>query len=60
MRPRCAFHATQCGRSDVRTLTPSCDRLEVVSLAESGHYPMQEMPPTTAALVERFLGADTD
>jgi pimeloyl-ACP methyl ester carboxylesterase len=44
----------------VRNLTPICDRLEVVSLAESGHYPMQEMPPMTAALVERFLGADTD
>lgn len=42
----------------VRNLTPICDHLEVVSLAESGHYPMQEMPPMTAALVERFLGAD--
>lgn len=31
--------------------------LEVVGLAESGHYPMQEMPPRTVALVERFLGA---
>jgi pimeloyl-ACP methyl ester carboxylesterase len=44
----------------VRNLTPICDRLNVVSLAESGHYPMQEMPPMTAALVERFLGADSD
>ena len=44
----------------VRNLTPICDQLEVVSLTESGHYPMQEMPPMSAALVERFLGADND
>jgi 3-oxoadipate enol-lactonase len=44
----------------VRNLTPICDCLKVVSLAESGHYPMQEMPPMTAALVERFLDGDND
>jgi pimeloyl-ACP methyl ester carboxylesterase len=33
-------------------------RLEVIELADVGHYPMQEMPPKTVALVERFLGAD--
>jgi pimeloyl-ACP methyl ester carboxylesterase len=36
-------------------LSPICDRLEVVALADSGHYPMQEMPPLTVGLVERFL-----
>jgi 3-oxoadipate enol-lactonase len=39
----------------VRTLSPLCERLEVIALADSGHYPMQEMPPLTVALVERFL-----
>jgi pimeloyl-ACP methyl ester carboxylesterase len=38
-------------------LSPLCDQLTVVSLADSGHYPMQEMPPLTVALSERFLGA---
>jgi 3-oxoadipate enol-lactonase len=37
-------------------LTPLCDRLAVVPLAESGHYPMQEAPPILVAIVERFLG----
>ncbi len=32
-----------------------CDQLVISSLADSGHYPMQEMPPLTVALVERFL-----
>lgn len=39
-------------------LSPLCDELTVVPLADSGHYPMQEMPPLTVALSERFLGAD--
>jgi pimeloyl-ACP methyl ester carboxylesterase len=45
-------------RSDAVTaaLSPLCQKLTVVPLADSGHYPMQEMPPLTAALVERFLG----
>ena len=38
-----------------RALAPLCDQLEVRSIAESGHYPMQELPPLTVALVERFL-----
>jgi 3-oxoadipate enol-lactonase len=44
-------------RSDavLRALGPLCDQLVVRPLAESGHYPMQEMPPLTVALVERFL-----
>jgi pimeloyl-ACP methyl ester carboxylesterase len=38
-------------------LGPLCDRLVVSPLADSGHYPMQEMPPLTVALVERFLAS---
>jgi pimeloyl-ACP methyl ester carboxylesterase len=40
-----------------RALEPLCDRLVVTPLADSGHYPMQEMPPLTVALVERFLAS---
>lgn len=40
-----------------RSLGPLCPQLVVTSLADSGHYPMQEMPPLTVALVERFLGS---
>lgn len=44
-------------RRDATTanLTPICDELEVVSFTDCGHYPMQEMPPRTVAVVERFL-----
>ena len=47
-------------RSDAvtRALRPLCDHLLVTGLVESGHYPMQEMPPLTVALVERFLATD--
>jgi 3-oxoadipate enol-lactonase len=38
-----------------RALRPLCAQLTVTALADVGHYPMQEMPPLTAALVERFL-----
>ena len=38
------------------SLSPLCAELEVIGLADVGHYPMQEMPPRTVALVERFLG----
>jgi 3-oxoadipate enol-lactonase len=38
-------------------LSPLCDQLTVVPLVDSGHYPMQEMPPLTVALSERFLAA---
>jgi len=27
----------------------------VAPIADSGHYPMQEAPPLTVAIVERFL-----
>jgi pimeloyl-ACP methyl ester carboxylesterase len=43
----------------VQNLTHLCDRLEVAAIAGSGHYPMQEIPPLTVALVERFLAAGT-
>lgn len=36
-------------------LSKLCDRLRVVALEGSGHYPMQEMPPRLVAHVERFL-----
>ena len=36
-------------------LTPLCERLTVVPLVESGHYPMEEVPPLLVAHVERFL-----
>jgi pimeloyl-ACP methyl ester carboxylesterase len=42
-----------------RVLTPLCDRLTVVALADSGHYPMQEVPPLLVAHVERFLSTET-
>ena len=38
-------------------LLPICKKLEVEALVQSGHYPMEEMPPLTASLVERFLSA---
>ena len=39
----------------LNALGPICQQLTVTPLADSGHYPMQEMPPLTVALVERFL-----
>ena len=39
-----------------RALGALCERLSVTPLADSGHYPMQELPPLTVALVEQFLG----
>jgi hypothetical protein len=38
----------------VQNRAPLCDELEVVALDGSGHYPMQELPPLTIALTERF------
>ena len=38
-----------------RALGPLCDQLVVTPLADSGHYPLEEMPPLTVAIVERFL-----
>ena len=45
--------------SVTRLLEPLCAQLEVTPLADSGHYPMQELPPLTVALIERFLAAST-
>lgn len=36
-------------------LAPLCPDLTVVSIAECGHYPMQETPPLFATTVERFV-----
>ncbi len=41
-----------------QSLGPLCGELTVTPLADCGHYPMQEAPPLTVALVERFLAAD--
>jgi pimeloyl-ACP methyl ester carboxylesterase len=40
-----------------RSLAPLCPRLTVASIAESGHYPMQETPPLFVATVERFVAS---
>lgn len=39
------------------SLSPLCPDLLVQQIAEAGHYPMQEAPPLTYTLVERFLAA---
>jgi pimeloyl-ACP methyl ester carboxylesterase len=36
-------------------LAPLCKQLTVTSLADCGHYPMQEAPPLLVSIVERFL-----
>jgi pimeloyl-ACP methyl ester carboxylesterase len=41
-----------------KLLAPLCERLVVTSLADCGHYPMQEAPPLLVTIVERFLAAD--
>ena len=41
----------------MQTLAPLCDRFEARAMPDCGHYPMQELPPLTVALVERFLDA---
>lgn len=40
-------------------LSPLCSHLAVTPLSDSGHYPMQEMPPLTVGMMERFLGGGT-
>ena len=34
---------------------PICPQLTIASIAECGHYPMQETPPLLATIIERFL-----
>ena len=44
-------------RSDavLRALSPLCPDLSIQPIQDVGHYPMQEAPPLTYTLVERFL-----
>jgi 3-oxoadipate enol-lactonase len=44
--------------SIAKLLAPLCTQLTVTSLADCGHYPMQEAPPLLAAIVERFVRGD--
>jgi pimeloyl-ACP methyl ester carboxylesterase len=37
------------------SLRPFCTDLSVTSVETSGHYPMQEAPPLTAAIVQQFI-----
>lgn len=39
------------------SLTPICSNLHVEKLADVGHYPMQEAPPCTYSLIERFFAS---
>ena len=39
-------------------LTPLAPQVQVVGLADVGHYPMQETPPLLAAMLERFLSEE--
>jgi pimeloyl-ACP methyl ester carboxylesterase len=38
------------------SMIPFYPNARLISLGESGHYPMQEQPPLLATVVERFLG----
>jgi pimeloyl-ACP methyl ester carboxylesterase len=54
----CEQDAPNLRRENVgKLLPPLCDQLTIVSFEESGHYPMQEMPPLLVTTVERFLAA---
>jgi pimeloyl-ACP methyl ester carboxylesterase len=37
------------------TMMPYYPNAKLISLGESGHYPMQEQPPLLATVIERFL-----
>jgi len=38
------------------SMLPFYPNARLISLGESGHYPMQEQPPLLATAIERFLG----
>lgn len=38
------------------SMLPYYPRSRLISLGDSGHYPMQEQPPLLATEIERFLG----
>ena len=40
-------------------LAPICRSLEIIPLHDSGHYPMQEVPPLFATLIERIAAGST-
>lgn len=40
------------------SMAPCYPNARLISLGESGHYPMQEQPPLLATAVERFLGEE--
>jgi pimeloyl-ACP methyl ester carboxylesterase len=40
-----------------KLLAPICKRFTVESIADAGHYVMQEAPPRLVAIVERFLAS---
>jgi len=42
--------------ASLAALSPLCAQLEVAALEQCGHYPMEELPPRTVWLVERFCG----
>ena len=37
-------------------MLPFYPNARLISLSESGHYPMQEQPPLLVTEIERFLG----
>ena len=39
-----------------QSMLPRCLQGRIVTMAESGHYPIEEQPPLLATIVERFLG----
>ncbi len=40
------------------SLSAICEKLDVVAIADSGHYPMQETPALLCAIIQRFLRAN--
>jgi pimeloyl-ACP methyl ester carboxylesterase len=43
-----------------KSLAPLCPHLDTASIADCGHYPMQETPPLFTAIVQRFLSLDAN